>query len=559
MFEDSKLKEVAQRQEEWENTTLNELIQRHPERRREFLNESGIPLKRIYTPNDVAGIDYVKELDFPGSFPYTRGAYATMYRGRVWSHRQIIGFGGPDEGNARLSQFVEQGMTALSLGPDMNITFGYDPDDPEVRDILGRIGSIMPSLVEWEMYLDGLPLDKLTVSVNETACGIVSLCMYMAVAEKMGIPKEKLNGTLQHDVLCMLHAEPFPWLPLEGAMRVAMDIFKYTCEYMPKWNPVLINGYNVRESGVTPLQELAFMMADAICYTEEALKVGLTVDQIAPKYAFYFGIGSSFFEEIAKVRAARKMWARIAKDRFGAKNPESLKMRYHVQTCGSTLTSQQPFNNIVRCTVQALSAILGGCNSLHVNSMDEAYASPTEQAALTALRTQLILEHETGIADVIDPLGGSYYIEALTEQMIKGAQEYLDRIDAMGGVLAGVRNGYFMREIARSAHKYQAEIERGERAIVGVNIYQTDEEIPIEIYRPDQKVIDEAIDRVVRLRRTRNHNRWNKSLEAVRAACRSGENLVPVVLEACKSYATYAEIARVLKEEFGEVQYPAIF
>ena len=338
-----------------------------------------------------------------------------------------------------------------------------------------------------------------------------------------------------------------------------MDIFKYTCEYMPKWNPVLINGYNSREAGITPLQELAFMMADAICYTEEAVKAGMAVDQIAPKYAFYFGIGSSFFEEIAKVRAGRKMWARIAKERFGARDPESMKMRYHVQTCGSTLTAQQPFNNIVRCTIQALAAVLGGCNSLHVNSMDEAYASPTEQAALTALRTQLIVEHETGVTDVVDPLGGSYYVEALTEQMIKGAQEYLDRIDAMGGVLAGIRNGFFMQEIAASAHKYHSDIERSEKTIVGVNAFQTEEETPIEIYRPDRRVVDEAVERIQKLRRTRDQRRWKDSLEGVRDACRGTDNLVPAVLEACKAYATYAEIARVLKQELGEHQYPAVF
>jgi len=422
-----------------------------------------------------------------------------------------------------------------------------------LRGVAGRL------YIAVHFVLDGLDLGKLRVSLSQTPTAVIGLGMFIAVARKRGIAIDQLSGTVQNDPLNMFNAEPFPSLSVEGAMRCCMDIFEFTNKNMPKWHPVLINGYNTKESGATPLQELAFLLANATCYLDEAAKRGLSVDQIAPKFAFYFGVGSSFFEEIAKVRAARCMWARIIRDRYGSANPASMLMRYHVQTCGSTLTRQQPLNNVVRCTLQALSAVLGGVSSLHVDSYDEAFAAPSEKAALLSIRTQQIIAEETGVTDVIDPLAGSYYVESLTQEMMRGAQAYLDRIDALGGVLNCVKNHFFTREIAAAAQKYQKEIDRGERTIVGVNAYRTEEEDPIDVYKPDPEIRRQAIERIQKLRATRDQQRWKEALDNVREAAKSKDNLVPAVVEACEAYATFAEIRNVLKEVYGEYEFPAIY
>ena len=558
-FSKESLRKVADEFKRWEETTLAKTLAKASEMRKEFTTESGIPVKRIYTPLDVQDLDYVRDLGFPGEYPYVRGVYPTMYRGRLWTMRMYAGYGTAEETNARYKYLLKEGQTGLSVAFDLPTQLGYDPDHPLARGEVGKVGVSMPTLKDMEILFEGIPLDKVTTSMTINAPTAMLLAMYIAVAEKQGVSMDKLGGTVQNDILKEYVARGNYIYPPQPSMKLVVDVIEFCTKNMPRWNPISISGYHMREAGATAVQEVAFTLASAIAYVEACLERGLEVDSFARRLSFFFAAHNDFFEEIAKFRAARRLWARIMRERFDAKHPDSLRLRFHAQTAGSTLTAQQPQNNIVRVTIQALAAILGGAQSLHTNSYDEAYCLPTEEAVRIALRTQQIIAYESGVTNVIDPLGGSYYVEWLTNEIESQAEKYIKKIDAMGGMVKAIEQGYIQREIMESAYRYQKEVEEGKRVVVGVNKFVIEEPIQIRLLKVRPEVEKAQIERVREVRSSRDDQRAKRALKSLREAAESGENVMPAVLQAVKAYCTIGEMCDILREVYGEYQAPTIY
>jgi len=496
----------------------------------------------------------IERVGFPGEYPYTRGIRPTMYRGRHWTMRQYAGYGSAEETNRRFRYLLEQGQTGLSVAFDLPTQIGYDSDDPMAAGEVGKVGVAIDSLEDMERLFEGIPLDQVSTSMTINAPASVLLAMYIAVAEKQGVPPEKLRGTIQNDILKEYIARGTYIFPPKPSMRLITDIFAFCAERVPRWNTISISGYHIREAGSTAVQEVAFTLANGIAYVRAALDKGLDVDEFAPRLSFFFNAHNHFFEEIAKFRAARRMWARIMKERFGAKDPRSLQLRFHTQTGGSTLTAQQPDNNIVRVALQALAAVLGGTQSLHTNARDEALALPTEESARIALRTQQIIAYETGVADTVDPLGGSFYVEALTDKIEEEAVKYIEKIDEMGGAVAAVEQGFMQREIHRAALETQRRIESGEEVVVGVNRFRMEEEPEPQLLRVDPSLAKRQIERLKDLRSRRDAGKVEESLAALKRAAEGTDNLMPYILDAVRAYATVGEICHALREVFGEYQ-----
>jgi methylmalonyl-CoA mutase, N-terminal domain len=532
--------------------------QKDPARSHETL--SGIPVKAVYTPEDLAsrGWTYEEKLSDPGSFPYTRGVHETMYRGKLWTMRMFAGFGTPEDTNKRFKFLLEHGQTGLSTAFDMPTLMGYDPDHPRSLGEVGREGVSVASIDDMRRLFADIPLDQVTTSMTINAPACVLLALYVAVGEEQGVPPSKLRGTLQNDMLKEFIAQK-EWIsPVRPSMRVIRDMIVYCTREMPLWNTISISGYHIREAGATAVQELAFTLADGIGYVELAREAGLDIDDFAPRLSFFFDVHNDFFEEVAKFRAARRIWAKVMRDRFGAKNPRSWLLRTHAQTAGVSLMAQQPLVNVVRTTMQALAAVLGGTQSLHTNSFDETYALPTEEAATIALRTQQVIAEETGVASVADPLGGSYYVESLTDKMEEEAMRYIERIDRMGGIVRAVEEGYPQREIAQAAYDFQRKVDAGERTVVGVNKYVVEEKDPIPTLKIEHEVERGQIARIRELRQKRDEAGAAAALEAVRAAARDeAQNLMPPIVAAVKAHVTVGEISQVFRDVFGEHRDPA--
>ena len=515
---------------------------------------SGIPLKAVYAPEDLADFDPQHSLGSPGEFPYTRGIYPTMYRGKVWTMRQYAGFGSARQSNARYRYLLAQGQTGLSVAFDLPTQMGFDSDHPRARGEVGKVGVAICSLEDMQALFEGIPLAHVSTSMTINSTAAILLALYVAVARQQGANLEKLSGTVQNDILKEYIARGTYIYPPRPAIRIVTDIFAWCKEELPNWATISISGYHIREAGSTAAQELGFTLADAIAYVDAAIAAGLQVDEFAPRLSFFFNAHNDLLEEIAKYRAARRLWARLMRDRFGARDPRSMMLRFHAQTAGSSLTAQQPENNIVRVAIQALAAVLGGCQSLHANALDEALALPTEDAARLALRTQQILAHESGVANTVDPVGGSYAIEHLTNEIEAGARECIERIDALGGMLRAIETGYVQREIQKAAYEYQQSVEQNKRVIVGVNRYRTEHQEPIPILRIDPAVEQEQIERLRALRARRDAARSSKAIAEVESRARSGENLLPAILAAVEAYATVGEISDAMRRVFGEHQ-----
>jgi methylmalonyl-CoA mutase N-terminal domain/subunit len=522
------------------------------ERKERFTTLGGIPLKTVYTREDLAGQNADEAIGVPGEFPFTRGIYPTMYRGRLWTMRQYAGFGTAAQSNERFRYLLAKGQTGLSVAFDLPTQIGHDSDHPRAAGEVGKVGVAIDSLEDMEALFDHIPLDRVTTSMTINATAAILLALYAAVAKKQGADLRKISGTVQNDILKEFIARGTYIYPPRTSMRIVTDLFAWCRTELPAWNMISISGYHIREAGSTAAQEVAFALADAIAYVDAAIAAGLGVDEFAPRLSFFFNAHNDLLEEIAKYRAARRLWAHLMRDRFGAKNPDSMMLRFHVQTAGSSLTAQQPENNIVRVAIQALGAVLGGCQSLHTNAMDEALALPTEDAALLALRTQQIIAHETGVANTADPVGGSYAIEKLTDEIESRAKEYVLRIDALGGVLRGIETGYVQGEIQRAAYDYQRAIERGEQIIVGVNQFVAEKEAPIPTMRVDPELERAQIERVRAVRARRDSARANAAVAEVERRARSGENLMPAIVVAVDTYSTVGEISDALRRVFGE-------
>lgn len=546
MIDLNKLKETQQAEEKWRHQNESAL-----ERKERFTTLSEIPVKRVYTPSHIRDIDYLGDLALPGEYPFTRGVHATGYRGRLWTMRMFSGFGTAEETNARWKYLLEHGETGLSTAFDMPTLMGYDTDDPEAKGEFGKCGVAISSLADMEILLDDIPTDKVTTSMTINGPAAPIWAMYIAAAEKQGVPMEKLGGTIQNDILKEYIAQNEFIFPPQPSMRLVVDTFEFGSKYLPKWNTISISGYHIREAGATAVQELAFTLADGLAYVQAAIERGLNVNEFAPRLSFFFNCHNNFFEEIAKFRAARRIWAREMKNRFGA-DERSQWLRFHTQTAGCTLIPQQPENNIARVAIQALAAVLGGTQSLHTNSMDEALALPSEKAALIALRTQQIIAHETGVTDTVDPLGGSFFIETLTNQVEQGVYDYFQKIEALGGVIPAIDNGFFHREIADAAYRYQRDIETKERIVVGDNEYAFDEPITIPLLRMDEEGERRHLERLNRVRRERSQREVQRTLAELRRAAQGTENLMPYILDAVRAYATLGEICGVFREVFGE-------
>jgi len=537
--------------ERWEREILEPALRRHPERRERFETSSGIEVERVYTPQE-AEIDYVKDLGFPGQYPFTRGVYPTVYRGRLWTMRQYAGYATAEESNRRYKYLLSQGQTGLSVAFDLPTQIGYDSDHPLAEGEVGKVGVAIDSLEDMETLFGGIPLDKVSTSMTINAPAAILLAMYIAVAKKQGIDPQVLRGTIQNDILKEYVARGTYIFPPQPSMRIITDVFSYCKENLPRWNTISISGYHIREAGATAVQEVAFTLANAIAYVEAALKAGLSVDEFAGQMAFFFNAHNNFLEEVAKFRAARRLWARIMQERFGARQPRSWMLRFHTQTAGCTLTAQQPDNNVVRVTLQALAAVLGGTQSLHTNSRDEALSLPTEKSVQIALRTQQIIAHESGVANTIDPLAGSYYIEALTNEIESRAKEYIEKIDALGGALAAIERGFIQREIQESAYRYQRAVEQREQIVVGVNEFVVQEKTTLRLLRVDPAVQKQQIERLQALREQRDSESVQSLLTQLKEAAKGEENLLPIILECVEAYATLGEICGVLREVFGE-------
>jgi methylmalonyl-CoA mutase N-terminal domain/subunit len=559
MSDRKSLDEIRKQKERWEKEIVTKSFDKLPERSN-VMTSAGIEIKRLYTPTDLGESDYLKDLGFPGEYPFTRGVYPTMYRGRFWTMRQYAGFGTAEQTNKRFKYLLEHGQTGLSVAFDFPTQVGYDCDHPLALGEVGKVGVSASTLRDMEVLFEGIPLEKVTTSMTINAPANVLLAMYAAVGKKQGCDPSKLGGTVQNDVLKEYVARGMYIFPPKPSMRMVTDIFEYCAQNMPQWNTISISGYHIREAGSTAVQEVAFTFANAIAYVEAAVDRGLDLDKFAGRLSFFFAAHNNLFEEVAKFRAARRLWACIMRERFGAKNPSSWMLRFHTQTSGVSLTAQQPYNNVVRVTLQALMAVLGGTQSLHTNSFDEAYALPSEQAVSVALRTQQIIAHESGVVDTVDPLAGSYYIEYLTKEIEEQVEEYIQRIDEIGGAVAAIEKGFMQREITESAYRFQKEVETKKRTIVGVNDFTGKEEAPMKILQVDRSVERKLVEGLREIKRQRNKIRVDETLTKIRKAAETeNTNLMPFILEAVKEYATLGEICGILREVFGEYRPPSIF
>lgn len=557
MYDDKKLDGLKDSLKDYE-AKVEKSIARFPERKEVFYTGSKEKVDRLYTPLDLEEDDFNEKIGFPGSYPYTRGVQPNMYRGRLWTMRMYAGFATAEESNKRYKYLVEQGSSGLSVAFDLPTQIGYDSDHALSEGEVGKVGVAIDSLADMEILFDGIPLDKVSTSMTINAPAAVLLAMYIAVAEKQGVEASKLRGTIQNDILKEYIARGTYIFPTEPSMRLITDIFEYCSDEVPLWNTISISGYHIREAGSTAAQEVGFTLSDGIAYVEAALKAGLDVDTFGPRLSFFFNAHNDLLEEVAKYRAARRLWAKIMKERFGAKDPKSMMMKFHTQTGGSTLTAQQTENNIVRVTIQTLAAVLGGTQSLHTNSKDEALALPTEEAVMTALRTQQIVAHESGVTNTVDPLAGSYYIEAKTNEIEEAAMEYIKRIDEIGGAAKAIDEGYIQREIMDAAYNYQKDVEDGEAIVVGVNKYQIEEETPHNLLRVDPIVGENQKKKLRALKESRDQAAVDKALVELKKVAQSDENIMPAILAAVKTYASLGEITDVLREVFGEYKQAVI-
>ena len=551
MYDAKKLKEIEEASAAWAKKTA-ELLERHPERKKSFQTLSDIPVERVYTPLAGSRLDGLEDLGFPGSYPYTRGVQPTMYRGRFWTMRQYAGFASAEESNKRYKYLLEQGQTGLSVAFDLPTQIGYDSDHPLAQGEVGKVGVAIDSLMDMEALFGGIPLEQVSTSMTINAPAAVLLAMYVETAAKQGVSPEKLKGTIQNDILKEYAARGTYIFPPTPSMRIITDIFAFCSQHIPRWNTISISGYHIREAGSTAVQEVAFTLANGIAYVEAALRAGLKVDDFAPRLSFFFNAHMDFFEEIAKFRAARRLWARIMKKRFDAKSPKSLMLRFHTQTAGCTLTAQQPQNNVMRVTLQALSAVLGGTQSLHTNSMDEAFSLPSEEAVQIALRTQQVIAYESGVPNTVDPLGGSFYVERLTDEIEERAQRYLDQIDEKGGAVAAIEQGFIQTEIQVSAYAYQRAVESGQQVVVGLNKFQQEEAPLRNFLRVEPAVQASQEAKLKQLKAQRDNTAVVEALARLKDCAKGTDNLMPPIMEAVKCYATLGEVCDTLRAVFGE-------
>ena len=548
---------IEEEVERWETETLEPALKKHPEAKTRFETVSLEEVDRLNTPADIAQLDFSRDISFPGEFPYTRGIHPTGYRGKMWTMRQFAGFSTPEETNSRFRYLLKQGQTGLSVAYDLPTLMGYDADSPLSEGEVGKCGVAVSSLADMEVLFDQIPLDQVTVSQTINAPASVLLAMYLVVAEKQGADWKKISGTLQNDILKEYIAQKEWIYPIQPAMTLVVDTFEFCTQHVPRYNPISVSGYHIREAGATAVQELAFTLRDGLEYVEWGLKAGLDLDDFVPRISFFFNAHNDFFEEVAKYRAARRIWAREMRDRFGSTNERTLKLRFHTQTAGVSLTVQQPLNNIVRVAIQALAGVFGGTQSLHTDAYDEALALPTDQAALIALRTQQIIAEETGVASTVDPLGGSYFVEALTNKMEQGALDYFRKIDSMGGMVAAIEKGFPQREIQDSAYHYQKAVERGDQVIVGVNKYEMDENSSIPILAINESVRAHQIERLDAARAKRDGGAVQNALEKLKVAAQKMENTMPATIQAVRAYATLGEICSALRDVYGVYEEPA--
>jgi methylmalonyl-CoA mutase, N-terminal domain len=552
MYDKEKVAEIAESQDKWEETTLQKTLARFPERKEKFVTTSSEPIKRLYTPVDVPELDYRRDLGHPGEYPYTRGVHASLYRGKLWTMRMFAGFGTAEETNTRYKYLLEQGNMGLSVAFDLATLMGYDTDEPEALGEFGKCGVAISSLKDMEILFDGIPLGEISTSMTINSPAAIIWAMYIAAAEKQGVPMAELRGTLQNDILKEFIAQKEYIFPPEPSMRLVTDTIEFGTHHLPQWNTISISGYHIREAGSTAAQELAFTLGDGLEYVRWALERGMDIDDFAPRLSFFFNSHNDFFEEIAKFRAARRIWAREMKETFGAKHPRSWICRFHTQTAGVSLTAQQPENNIVRVTIQALAAVLGGTQSLHTNSMDEAWALPSEDAVTIALRTQQVIAEESGVVNTLDPLAGSFFVEHETNKIEQQVYDYWRQVEDLGGVLPAIEHGFFQTEIANAAYQYQKETDANERIIVGVNGYvDPDEDLRIPILEMDPKGYERQVTRLQQLRLERDNERVAETLGALRQAAAGTENVMPYLLDAVRAYATLGEITDVFRDVFG--------
>jgi methylmalonyl-CoA mutase, N-terminal domain len=551
MYDKNKLDELKKSLSKWEDSSLKKALSQLPERADEFITTSSEPINRLYTPEDIAELDYDSDLGNPGEYPYTRGVHPTLHRSKLWTMRMFAGFGTAEETNKRFKYLLEQGQTGLSIAFDLATLMGYDTDQPEALGEFGKCGVAISSLKDMEILLEGIPLDKVSSSMTINSPAAIIWAMYLAAAEKQGIRLDQLRGTTQNDILKEFIAQKEFIYPPEPSMRLVVDTMEFGAQKVPQWNTISISGYHIREAGSTAAQELAFTLADGLEYVRWGIARGMDVDEFAPRLSFFFNAHNDFFEEIAKYRAARRIWAREMRETFNAKNPRSWLLRFHTQTAGVSLTAQQPENNIVRVAIQALSAVLGGTQSLHTNSMDEALALPSEHSVTIALRTQQVIAEESGVTNTVDPLGGSFFVEAQTDRMEKQVYDYFHRIEEIGGVIPAIEKGFFQGEIADAAYRYQREIDTNIRKIVGVNAYAEDKPLSIPILKMDPNGYTRQVNRLSELRKTRDNGRVGQTLDRLRIACEGTENTMPYIMECVHAYATLGEIVAVMKETFG--------
>jgi methylmalonyl-CoA mutase N-terminal domain/subunit len=545
------------KEKSWEENTLRPTLEKNPERQAEFTTVSGFPIQRLYTPADLSGWDPDRALGYPGEPPYTRGIHSTMHRGRLWTMRQFAGFGAAQDTNQRFRYLLSQGQTGLSTAFDLPTLMGYDSDHPLSEGEVGKCGVAISSLADMEVLFDKIPLANVTTSMTINSPAAVIWAMYLAVAEKQGADWKKISGTLQNDILKEYIAQKEYIYPPEPSMRLVIDTFEFGVKNTPKFNTISISGYHIREAGSTAIQELAFTLRDGLEYVEWGMRRGLELDEFAPQLSFFFNAHNDFFEEIAKYRAARRIWHKAMVERYKSQNPRSWALRFHTQTAGCSLTAQQPYNNVVRTAIQALAAVLGGTQSLHTNSLDEAWALPTEFAATIALRTQQIIAHETGVTNTVDPLGGSYFLESLTNEVERGAWDYIEKIDSLGGMVAAIERGYPQREISEASYRYQVEVDKKEKIIVGVNDFVTKEK-PLDTLQIDETVAHRQAERLSKLRAERSSDEVARRLSALRKAAQGSDNLMPYIFDAVKSYATLGEICDAMREVFGTYEEIAI-
>jgi methylmalonyl-CoA mutase N-terminal domain/subunit len=557
MFKEDQLKKVQQEKKKWVDD-LSKMLSETPERLPRFTTVSDLEIKGLYTPEDIKGIDHSRDIGFPGIYPFTRGVQPSMYRGRLWTMRMFSGLGGPEETNQRFHYLLDHGETGLSIAFHYPTLMGYDSDSPNARGEIGKCGVAVDTLKDMEILFEGIPLNKVTTSMTINPPASILLAMYIVMAEKQGVSKKEIGGTIQNDMLKEFIAQKTFMLPPKPSLRIIVDTIEYCTKEVPRWNTISISGYHIREAGSTAVQELAFTLADGIAYVEAAMERGLDVDDFAPRLSFFFDSHIDFFEEIAKYRAARRIWAKVMRERFMAKKPRSWMLRFHTQTAGCSLTAQQPFNNVIRTAYEALAAVLGGTNSLHTNSLDETYAIPTEEAVTIALRTQQILAEETGVTNTIDPLAGSYFVEALTNQMEEKAWDYIHKIDEMGGMVKAIERGYPQMEIAEAAYKYQKQIDANEKVIVGVKKYVTDHP-SITIWRMRPEIEERQLKRLQEVKQTRDNAKVKECLGEIRKASKNGGNLMPHIINAVSEYTTIQEICDVWREVFGKYTDPGYF